>query len=118
MAKKMQKVAVFLQYTLPGLPAIFAGDEIGIIGYKDPMNRKPMTWDNIDHDVLNFYIKMGQFRASHREIFADSTNFTLPEMVKEQEIWQYRRGDINCIIDLSKFRCIAQINGKVELCVV
>lgn len=112
LAKKMQKVAVFLQYTLPGLPAIFAGDEIGIMGYKDPMNRKPMTWDYIDHDVLNFYIKIGQFRASHREIFADSTNFTLPEMVKEQEIWQYRRGEINCIVDLKKFECMAQISGK------
>ena len=111
-AKKMQKVAVFLQYTLPGLPAIFAGDEVGIMGFKDPMNRKPMPWDNIDYNIFNFYVQIGQFRTAHKAIFADSRNFTLPEVVKENEIWQYKRGEITCIVDLKKFECMAQINGK------
>ena len=115
LAKKMQKVAVFLQYTLPGLPAIFAGDEIGIMGFKDPMNRKTMTWDNFDYDTFNFYIQMGQFRTENKAIFADSRNFTSPEVVKENEIWQYKRREINCIVDLKKFECMAQINGKSVL---
>ena len=115
LAKKMQKVAVFLQYTLPGLPAIFAGDEIGIMGFKDPMNRKTMTWDNFDYDTFNFYIQMGEFRTEHKAIFADSRNFTSPEVVKENEIWQYKRREINCIVDLKKFECMAQINGKSVL---
>ena len=115
LAKKMQKVAVFLQYTLPGLPAIFAGDEIGIMGFKDPMNRKTMTWDDFDYDTFNFYIQMGQFRTENKAIFADSRNFTSPEVVKENEIWQYKRREINCIVDLKKFECMAQINGKSVL---
>ena len=115
LAKKMQKVAVFLQYTLPGLPAIFAGDEIGIMGFKDPMNRKTMTWDNFDYDTFNFYIQMGQFRTENKAIFADSRNFTSPEVVKGNEIWQYKRREINCIVDLKKFECMAQINGKSVL---
>lgn len=118
LAKKMQKLAVFFQYTLPGLPSIFAGDEIGMTGFKDPMNRKPFDWDNIDYEMLNFYVQMGQFRNSYRELFADSRNFTLPEMTRKQEIVQFRREKINCTVDLSNLKCTAEINGKTELCVV
>lgn len=117
LAKRLQKVAVFFQYTLPGLPAIFAGDEIGMTGYKDPMNRKPFEWNNIDNEIMNFYIQMGQFRAAHRELFADSTNFALTEMAKEHGVVQYRRENMDCTVDLSNLKCTAKTNGKLELIV-
>ena len=75
LANKLQKIAVFLQYTLPGLPSIFAGDEVGVTGFKDPSNRKTFPWDNIDKEKYNFYCDIGKFRTEYREVFADSQNF-------------------------------------------
>lgn len=37
-----------LQMTLPGVPCIFYGDEIGMQGYGDPFCRQTFPWDKID----------------------------------------------------------------------
>lgn len=117
LAKKKLKVATFFQYTLPGLPSTFAGDEFGMMGYKDPMNRKSVDWDNRDYELLNNQIMLGQFRNSYREIFADSTNCTEPELLEGQNIVQFKRENINCKFDWTNLKCSAEINGKTELIV-
>ena len=62
-ASNRLKVASTLQYILPGVPSIFYGDEIGLEGYEDPINRKPFPWDNIDNDLLSHYRKLGDMRT-------------------------------------------------------
>ncbi|MCX7716774.1 MAG: alpha amylase N-terminal ig-like domain-containing protein [Endomicrobia bacterium] len=42
------KLAVVLQFTLPGAPCIWYGDEVGIWGADDPFNRKPMLWKELE----------------------------------------------------------------------
>ena len=39
------KIAIALQMTLPGVPMIYYGDEIGMEGENDPDCRRPMIWD-------------------------------------------------------------------------
>ncbi len=39
------KIAMTLQMTLPGIPMIYYGDEIGMEGENDPDCRRPMIWD-------------------------------------------------------------------------
>jgi len=41
-------LAALLQMTLPGVPCIYYGDELGVQGYRDPYNRAPMPWDDGD----------------------------------------------------------------------
>lgn len=91
-AKKLKKLAVFLQYTLPGLPSVFAGEEAQVQGFKDPFNRKPFPWDNIDKDMYKFYTSIGRFRIAHRDIFADSRNFEML-YIDDCEL-VYRRGNM------------------------
>lgn len=97
LARQLKKMAVFMQYTLPGLPSIFAGEEAEVQGYKDPFNRKPFPWDNIDSEMYDFYVEMGQFRMEHREIFADASNFEIVEANSNKLV--YKRGDLKFIID-------------------
>lgn len=63
-AKRRLKLAVILQYFLPGIPCVFYGTEVGIHGYKDPFNRKCFNWDEStwDKDLLKFYQEIGKFR--------------------------------------------------------
>lgn len=91
LAENLRRVAVFLQYTLPGLPSIFAGDEMGATGLKDPTNRRPLPWDNIDEVSYNFYCTMGKFRNAYKPTFAYS-DFEILECDWEKLI--YRRGNM------------------------
>lgn len=45
------RLGVALQMTLPGCPAIFYGDEIGITGDNDPLCRQAMQWDKSKQDL-------------------------------------------------------------------
>ena len=44
LAKQRLRLAVFFQMTYPGSPAIFYGDEVGVTGGEDPLNRGTYPW--------------------------------------------------------------------------
>ncbi len=67
-SKKRQRVAVFLQYCLPGMPCIYYGDEIGMEGFEDPFNRRFFDWENANEDVYNFYRTMGMLKNNYRAL--------------------------------------------------
>jgi glycosidase len=54
------KIAVILQFTVPGSPLIYYGEEIGMQGEGDPYCRQPMLWqgDLRNNDSYNFYLKL------------------------------------------------------------
>ncbi|GAB6189070.1 cyclomaltodextrinase [Marinitoga arctica] len=54
------KLAVAMQFTLPGSPLIYYGEEIGMEGEHDPFCRGVMEWEKVDEDneTLNFYKKL------------------------------------------------------------
>lgn len=58
----MMKIASLLQYTLPGVPSLYYGDEIGMQGLKDPFNRACMDWDNPNTELLKWYKRLGEIR--------------------------------------------------------
>ena len=55
-------LAAALQYTLPGTPSLYYGDELGVQGFDDPINRRTMPWDNPNETLLKFYRKLGTLR--------------------------------------------------------
>ena len=57
-------MASFLQYTLPGCPSLYYGDEAGMEGYKDPFNRRPYPWGREDWDLISHYRRLGQLRKN------------------------------------------------------
>lgn len=59
-----------LQFTIVGTPCIYYGDEIGMMGYKDPFNRLCFDWENRDEDIFQHIKSLGEMRKQHREFFA------------------------------------------------
>ena len=57
------KLAAMMQYTLPGIPCIYYGDEAGMEGYKDPFNRRTYPWGHENTDLLAWYRKLGKLRG-------------------------------------------------------
>ena len=58
----MMKTASLLQFTLPGVPSIYYGDEAGMQGMKDPFNRACFPWDNINNELYKWYKRLGEIR--------------------------------------------------------
>ena len=75
------KLAAVLQYTLPGVPSLFYGDEAGVEGYGDPFCRATYPWGRENMELLDFYKHLGKFRRNNSAfkegefvpIFADDT---------------------------------------------
>ncbi len=63
-AKELLKCATVLQYTLPGFPSIYYGDEAGVEGGGDPFNRSFFPWGAEDKDITEWYRKLGKVRNS------------------------------------------------------
>ena len=64
LAKKYLYIAAVLQYTLPGVPSVYYGDEVGLQGFGDPFCRGAYPWGNEDMEILEFYKKIGNMRRS------------------------------------------------------
>lgn len=73
-AKKKLYLASVLQFTLPGIPSIFYGDEAGIQGFDDPINRRPYPWGSEDKEILTHYKKLGRIRRENRAVFSGGFN--------------------------------------------
>jgi pullulanase-type alpha-1,6-glucosidase len=77
------RLAAVLQFTLPGAPTVYYGDEVGLVGFgsdiprDDPYNRQPYPWPDEpgyadlpawrqQHaDLLAHYQFLGQLRGEH-----------------------------------------------------
>jgi glycosidase len=62
---KRLKLAYTALSTLPGIPAIFYGDEAGLEGYSDPFNRMPFPWGKEDQELLEHYKTLGNIRRKN-----------------------------------------------------
>ncbi len=68
-ALHMLKAAYLIAATVPGVPAIYYGDEAGTEGYSDPFNRMPFPWHCVEQELLAFYRRMGEIRKD--ELYKD-----------------------------------------------
>ena len=56
------RMAMALQFVLPGMPCIYYGDEAGMEGYEDPFNRRCYPWGKEDTALYQFVRELGQLR--------------------------------------------------------
>lgn len=112
--KKKLLLASVLQYFLPGVPSVYYGDEIGMEGFEDPINRRPFTWDKIDEEILAHYRKLGALRKEHREIFLEPVRVTgegsrvtierkslFLELDRDAGTWAYRFADGDDVMQIA-----------------
>ncbi len=55
--------AFLWQMCSPGVPHIYYGDEAGLTGEKDPMNRKPYPWGRENGHILHQYRQLAAVRS-------------------------------------------------------
>lgn len=75
LAQERLLMASFLQYTLPGTPCLYYGDEAGMEGLKDPFNRRTYPWGNENKELLAHYQRLGQLRRMHTALRVGDIRF-------------------------------------------
>lgn len=80
-AKKRLMLATVIEYTLPGIPSIFYGDEVGMTGWSDPLNRGTYPWGREDGFLLKFFQRLGKIRRENRDVFLGNIEFVQNELL-------------------------------------
>jgi 4-alpha-glucanotransferase len=96
------KIAAFLCYTLPGVPCIYYGDEIGMEGGRDPFNRMPFAYSKADKALLSYFRKLGALRAS-LPCFADGELEIISSL---GGLFMFKRGNIICAVNMGQSKIL------------
>ena len=65
LAKERQHLVAFLQFTYPGAPTIYYGDEIGMVGSDDPDDRRAFEWGKGNKELVEYYAKLAAIRNAY-----------------------------------------------------
>ncbi len=80
------KIASLLQFTLPGIPCIYYGDEAGIEGFEDPFNRACFPWGSENTEILNHYKLLSILRKN--KLFTDGK---YKNIICDKEVFAFER---------------------------
>ncbi len=90
-AERALRLYRVLQFTLPGAPIVYYGDEAGMWGADDPDNRRPMVWADLRHadeagdplgravvsapvapdtSLIAFHTALARLRRAHADVLA------------------------------------------------
>ena len=58
------RLGAMLLYCFPGSPTVFYGDEAGMQGFEDPLNRGSYPWGHEDISLQDFFRTLGKLRKS------------------------------------------------------
>lgn len=95
LAKKRLKLAVALQFMLDGMPTIYYGDEVGMQGFEDPINRRPFPKCG-DEEILDFYKSMAKIRLVHHQALTGETEFV--RHISQDVVMMKRTKGLDCLV--------------------
>ena len=61
--RRRLRLAGMLLYCFPGSPTLYYGDEAGMQGFEDPLNRRTYPWGGEDAVLLDFFRQLGRLRT-------------------------------------------------------
>ena len=77
LARRRLMVGAMLLYAFPGSPTVYYGDEAGVQGYEDPLNRRTYPWGQEDERLLTWYRKLGALRCSRPSLQQGGISYPL-----------------------------------------
>ena len=81
--KRRQQLASLIQFTVPGTPTIYYGDEVGVTGDDDPDDRRTYPWADIggspDAGLLQHYTTLARLRRNQAALTAGDLRVLLAD---------------------------------------
>ena len=114
-ALRLLKIAAVLQFTLPGMPSVFYGDEAGMEGYGDPFCRRPYPWGREDRALTAHYRALARLKRSHAALHGETLDFVR----HDGPLCAYTRtggGEtLLVMVNMSESETVFQANGAGKL---
>ncbi|MDR1691976.1 MAG: glycoside hydrolase family 13 protein [Oscillospiraceae bacterium] len=79
LAVRRLKVAACILFTFPGSPCVLYGDEAGLEGFEDPLNRRCYPWGREDAELVSWYKTLGELRAKSEALRAGGIRYLRAE---------------------------------------
>ncbi len=80
-----------LQYCLPGVPCVYYGDEVGLMGGRDPENRSPYPWGHENLDLGYHYRMLGIIYDQHPALKGGSFTYLSGRHGLSDDIFAFTR---------------------------
>ncbi len=72
----LQKLCALLQFSLPGVPAVYYGDELGMKGFSDPFNRGFFKKEGVS--LADYYSELARIRREDPVLSLGEASFFAP----------------------------------------
>ena len=79
LAVRRLTLATMLLYTFPGSPTLYYGDEAGMEGFEDPLNRQGFPWGREDQRLLTLYRTLGKLRKERESLQSGDLTYLTAE---------------------------------------
>lgn len=103
------KLLSLIQFTFPGVPSIYYGDEAGMEGYSDPYNRGTYPWGYEDKQLLGWFKQIAKLRTNSNAL---KSGVWEPRSIDDDVFGYIRTSDdekIICIFNRNK-ECDKTVN--------
>lgn len=91
------KIASFIQFTLPGIPCVYYGDEAGMTGFEDPFCRRGFPYGKEDLALTEFFKGLGRLREQNQDDFKTSADFVFKQA--DDGCILFKRRNISCFVN-------------------
>ena len=98
--KEIYKSYLYTLTFLPGILSIFYGDEVGLQGMGNLSNRRTFPWNNIDHDLLKYFIGIGKIRG--KEKFLETADFNVVDINDKYFMFERINEDEKALITVNR----------------
>ncbi|MDQ5983807.1 MAG: glycoside hydrolase family 13 protein [Eubacteriales bacterium SKADARSKE-1] len=100
--QNLLRVAIAIQYTLPGVPCIYYGDEAGLEGGRDPFCRRCYPWGHENTELIEFYRQIGNIRLSSPSLKSGDFTPILENLGTLAYIRKSKNDALICIFNLNQ----------------
>lgn len=99
------------QFTQPGAPCIYYGDEVGVTGRKDPDNRRTYPWGREDREILGWVRDLAELRQNHAAlrtgrflpVYAQGDGFAFVRSIEGgRDVFGHRADDGTFLVALNR----------------
>jgi glycosidase len=116
--KRRLRLASLIQFTMPGAPTVYYGDEVGVTGDDDPDDRRAYPWrdlgGNPDEQLLKHYSDLAKLRRDYQALVTGDFDVLLANDAKESLAYSRKTDDQAVIVAINRSNIEQTIEIPVE----